>query len=570
MNSFSFLHPYLHTTKPLNQSAYYTFKKSIFRRSLAPAVSNIRRRYSQVSQEADVFEDASPVILKRARLLESSHALSWPRIKKHSNSVTIPEFRIKWNSLGLQADSHECVCVMGKLMRCRVMGTRLIFMDLMQDGQVLQVMANLSNLVEKANVSEKSFHRLCHLARRGDYIAVFGHAHRTKTGELSIMADELPEIVCPSLAQLPRNLQDPETRMRNRHVDLLLNPKLQQTLRMRSIVTQFIRNFLLEDEFVEVQTPLITDKASGAVAKPFNTTSAVISNRQLALRIAPELWLKRLIIGGLDRIFEMGPVFRNEGFDTTHNPEFTTCEFYKAFADLEELFKMTENLFVGLIKAADHAQKERLVNLPEIDTALYKTPFRRLNFIPTLEEALGETLPDLAEPTATEKVIALLARHNIPPIKSPTLPRLLDKLSSIYIEPSCSVPTFIMHHPVCLAPLAKSFEDPSCKQVVSARAELFINGIELANMYEEENSPIAQRAKFEEQALYADGENEGIVDESYLSALEWGLPPTGGWGCGIDRLVMLLTSSERISDVLSFGTLKNVVSVAANDKKTNG
>lgn len=357
---------------------------------------------------------------------------------------------------------------------------------------------------------------------------------------------------------------DRSTKMQNRHVDLLLNRRLQQTIRIRSHIIQYIRDFLSKDNFIEVQTPVLADKASGAIARPFITTSKVISDRDLALRVAPELWLKRLIIGGFDRVFEIGPTFRNEGFDLTHNPEFTTCEFYKAFTGLEELMEITENLFSGIAKTSHNLQKNFLPDLPEVDSSLYNKPFQRIEFIPTIEAALEEKLPDLSADTAEKDVIALFIRHNISLSESPKLPRLLDKLSSLYVEPWCTVPTFIMHHPACMAPLAKSFLDPRCNQIVSARAEFFINCIELANMYEEENSPIEQRKKFENQARYRDSENDGSVDESYLSAMEWGLPPTGGWGCGLDRLVMLLTGSKRIHDVLTFGGLKNVISLGNN------
>lgn len=335
---------------------------------------------------------------------------------------------------------------------------------------------------------------------------------------------------------------------------------------MRSHILQYLRNFLLNKKFIEVQTPLISDKASGAIAKPFVTTSEVISDKKLAFRVAPELWLKRLIIGGFDRIFEIGPAFRNEGFDTIHNPEFTTCELYKAYTSLEELIQMTESLLKGMARAAESIRKESLCDLPEIDTIFFNLPFRRIEFIPAIEAALDEKLPNLATPNAQEEILQLFLRRKIKLPTSPTLPRLLDRLSSIYVEPSCTEPTFIMYHPACMAPLAKSFLDSNCNQIVSARAELFVNRCELANMYEEENSPIEQRKKFEDQNKFKDHENDGCVDESYVEALEWGLPPTGGWGCGIDRLIMLFTGAERINDVLAFGSLKNVVNLGSVGK----
>lgn len=365
------------------------------------------------------------------------------------------------------------------------------------------------------------------------------------------------------MALPPRVLLDRETRIRHRHVDILVNSSTSNTLRARSHIIQHIRNFLLEDNFLEVQTPIIADKAGGAIARPFTTVATEFSEKQLALRVAPELWLKRLVIGGMDRVFEIGPAFRNEGLDATHNPEFTTCEFYKAFAELEELISMTEKLLVGIARMITDLRLKlyRGLSLPLLDPEMFAAPFKRIEFIPAIEEGLGEKLPDLAAPDVEEKIVNLFKMHKLNLPTSTTLPRLLDKLSSIYIEPHCTAPTFIIHHPACMSPLAKSFLCKKTSQLVSARAELFINSREMANMYEEENSPFAQREKFIEQQKWKDGENEGLLDESYLEALEWGLPPTGGWGCGVDRLVMLFTGASRISDVLSFGSLRNVVNL---------
>ena len=373
--------------------------------------------------------------------------------------------------------------------------------------------------------------------------------------------------MAPSLPTLPLKLTDPETRIRNRHVDLLVNKNESDTIRARSHIIQYIRNFLIKDKFLEVQTPIIAESAGGAIARPFTTVATEFSDKQLALRIAPELWLKRLIIGGMDRVFEIGPAFRNEGLDSTHNPEFTTCEFYKSFADLEDLITMTENLLSGLAEHVKALSQYPLEALPEFDAEPFTTRYKRIQFIPAIEEKLGEKLPSLAEDDAQEMLLALFTKHQITPPSSPTLPRLLDKLSSTYLEPDCTAPTFIMHHPACLAPLAKSFLDPETNQLVSARVELFIQNREIANMYEEENSPFEQRKKFVEQAKWRDDENKATIDESYIEALEWGLPPTGGWGCGIDRLCMLFSGATRISDVLPFGSLKNVVNLGKGSVK---
>jgi lysyl-tRNA synthetase class 2 len=263
------------------------------------------------------------------------------------------------------------------------------------------------------------------------------------------------------------------------------------------------------------------------------------------------------------------------GVDLNHNPEFTTCEFYRTYADVEELINITEKLVTQLYEFAKTrvSQQYRSLKLRSWDL---RTPFNRLDFIPALEAAIAyipptldspaqteikRRLPDLSSPDAERGILQLLQDLNIPQPAKPTLPRLLDRLSSIYLERDIRRPTFITNHPECLSPLSKSFIHPANGQRVAARAELFVYGLEIANMYEEENSPFEQRRKFVQQLSWKDDGNPGDINENYLEALEWGLPPTGGWGCGLDRLCMLLAGTSRIADVLAFGTLRNVVAL---------
>lgn len=404
----------------------------------------------------------------------------------------------------------------------------------------------------------KSFARV---ARRGDWFSFTGHPHRTGRGELSILARELPNLMSPSLHQIPEALDDAETRARQRHVDMLVNPAAVQTLRVRHIIERAMHDFFNSKDFVKVSTPILQAGAGGAVARPFDTEATEMQGEQLNLRIAPELWLKRLVVGGMDRVYEIGPVFRNEGVDATHNPEFTICEFYAAKASLEELMRWSEALLLS-INAAVEAARPSLQTLdpPALDL---DSPFKVLQFIPALEERMGRKLPDLSSPIASSDLLNLFATLNLDPPSKPTLPRLLDSLAGHYLEPLCTTPTFIVNHPAALSPLSKTYTCPTSGQLISARAELFIAGREIANMYEEENSPFAQRAKFEAQLDFRkeDGEGDGRkeVDEGYLGALEWGLPPTGGWGCGIERLVCVFSGRQRVGDVLSFGGLRNVV-----------
>ena len=324
----------------------------------------------------------------------------------------------------------------------------------------------------------------------------------------------------------------------------------------RSSIIQYLRLFFLERSFMEVSTPIIEAIAGGAIARPFSTTASEFPDRQLSLRIAPELWLKRLVIGGFDKIFEIGPSFRNEGIDRSHNPEFTTCEFYHAYAHLEDLMSITENLLSGMAGHIRQLNENGTLKPTEVD---FSVPFRRLDFTAGIEEKIGRKLPDLDSEDALVQMKQLFEDLSLSPIDNPTLPRLLDHLSSHYLEPQCINPTFIVNPPECLSPLSKSFTHPTTKHRVGARAELFIEGKEVVNTYEEENSPFEQRRKFEIQTRHskAGGESEEI-DESYLEALEWGLPATGGWGCGIDRLCMLFTGAKRIGDVLPFGNLRTV------------
>lgn len=409
------------------------------------------------------------------------------------------------------------------------------------------------------------------------------------------------------MEQVPDKLTDPTTRMQNRHVDMLVNKETVDVLRLRSEITKHMRDHLHSKRFLEFQTPILAENAGGAVARPFVTRATEFQNKDLALRVAPELWLKRLVVGGIDKVFEIGPAFRNEGIDGTHNPEFTICEFYSAYTNLPDLINETEELICSLAKHSQEIISTQLTSLPPIDLTGFSRPFKQVEFVPALEEALGLRLPKLSTEDALAEVLVVLklAGITVPGEVSSSLPKLLDKLAALYLEPmSFKQPIFITNHPVCMSPLAKSFLCPRTYQLVSARAELFVGGRELANMYEEENDPEEQKRKLtshrtlvnqadgeigfeappEKQAVESteeesleetvghdeDGETAPL-DDSFIKALDYGLPPTGGWGCGVERLVMLFSGANRISDCLSFGTLRNVVSLTSDGtKKSKG
>lgn len=370
--------------------------------------------------------------------------------------------------------------------------------------------------------------------------------------------------------------------MQQRHLDLIVNATSRDTMIARSRIIRTLRDHLQTSlRFIEVQTPILAANAGGALARPFETWATEFSDKELALRIAPELWLKRLVAGGLERVFEIGSAFRNEGLDATHNPEFTMCEFYAAHASLQDLIDMTMDLFQAISQDLHKYARTSDLQLDIPSSQVFmKTEFKQLEFIPALQEALGYELPDLTSPNAIFEILAFLDKagiqYSLPP--DTTLSKLLDHLASKTLEPqSETAPLFITHHPACMSPLSKSFTCPVTRQQVSARAELFYRGNELANMYEEENDPFEQRRKFVEQndvketaqTLKGDEEPPHIIDDQYIRVLEAGLPPTGGWGCGVDRLVMLFTGAKRISDVLAFGSLRNVVGLASIGSKVN-
>ena len=516
----------------------------------------------------------------RQQELEQAEALKYPRIRHDAGTpMRIPAFRNKFDHVQIGQRADEVVVVRGRVQHIRRAGSKLVFFELRSEFERVQGMCNLRILEEAEGVTRDDLKAFARRVNRGDIVSVVGRAVRSESGELTIEATRTPDVISPALVPMPFKLADEQARIQHRHIDMLVNRRTMDTLRMRSALIKYVRDFFHDRDFLEFQTPILTEKASGAVARPFVTVpTESLSSKEVALRIAPELWLKRLVVGGVDKVFELGPAFRNEGIDQTHNPEFTMCEFYSAYSNLDDLIKLTEEFLSGMAAHCQALITDKLVSLPKIRLENYTRPFKQMEFIPSLETALQCKLPDLTSESAKDELIKLLqakgGKFVVPNADQLTLPALLDRLASTYIEPhSRDAPLFITHHPVCMSPLAKSFVCPKTGQAVSARAEFFVEGKELANMYEEENDPAAQRAKFTEQArrhhdpetaavggrTLPDGEVE--IDESYCHALESALPPTGGWGCGIERLVMLFASTRRISDVLPFGNLRHVVGV---------
>ena len=391
----------------------------------------------------------------------------------------------------------------------------------------------------------------------GDIFGLEGFAFRTRTGEISIHAEKMT-LLSKSLQILPEKfhgLTDTDTRYRQRYVDLIMNPESKETFIKRSKILKEIRNFLDGRGFMEVETPMLVSNAGGAAARPFETHYNAL-NEDVKLRISLELYLKRLIVGGLERVYEIGRVFRNEGVDTRHNPEFTLMELYQAYTDYEGMMELTESMFRYL---AEKVCGSAMIsyNGTVIDMA---KPFERISMIDAVKKYAGV---DFSEVKTDEEAKALADKHHVEYEERHKKGDILNLFFDEFCEEKMIQPTFVTDHPIEISPLTKKNpEDPNYVE----RFELYVYGREMCNAYSELNDPIDQRERFaaQEEAFAAGDEEANHTDEDFLNALEIGMPPTGGIGYGIDRLVMLLTDAQAIRDVLLFPTMKSLDA----DKKT--
>ena len=384
----------------------------------------------------------------------------------------------------------------------------------------------------------------------GDIFGLEGFAFRTRTGEISIHAEKMT-LLSKSLQILPEKfhgLTDTDTRYRQRYVDLIMNQDSKNVFIKRSQILKEIRNFLADRDFMEVETPMLVANAGGAAARPFETHYNAL-NEDVKLRISLELYLKRLIVGGLERVYEIGRVFRNEGVDTRHNPEFTLMELYQAYTDYEGMMELTESMFRYLAEKVCGSAK---ISYNGIEIDLSK-PFERLTMNDAIKKYAGIDFDEVADDEAAKK---LADEHHIEYEERHKKGDIINLFFEEYCEKELIQPTFIMDHPIEISPLTK--KKPSDPNKVE-RFELFINTWEMCNAYSELNDPIDQRERFKAQDALADAGDEEAnhTDEDFLNALEIGMPPTGGIGYGIDRLVMLLTDSQAIRDVLLFPTMKS-------------
>ncbi|KAF9083427.1 hypothetical protein BGX23_011494 [Mortierella sp. AD031] len=451
-------------------------------------------------------------------------------------------------------DETKKVTICGRIHSKRDSSAKLVWFDLIQDGHLIQAVFNR----RLYDGDQQAFETIAKTFQRGDNVQLTGHIGRTKMGQLSVFITERFELLSPCLQVIPARsgLKDPEKRFRNRHLDFLVNRDGLDIIRKRTQVIKFIRNYLDSRHFLEVETPILSTQAGGANAKPFITHANAL-DMEMHMRVAPELFLKQLVIGGADRVYELGKQFRNEGIDADHNPEFTTCEFYQAYANLDNLFEITEDMLREMAKSVTGSPviPYKVSETETIDIAFDK-PFRRINIMECLEEKLGEILPDLESEPVTE--LLDLCKKNRVYVSAPhTIPRIMDKLISHFIEPECVQPTFLWGHPIIMSPLAKDIKLASGR-TVAGRFELFVVGKEIVNAYEELNDPTQQRDRFTKQQTDKENGDEEAqpMDQAFCGALEYGLPPTAGWGMGVDRVVQILTGSGHIRDVLAFPTMR--------------
>ncbi|KAF2751150.1 lysyl-tRNA synthetase [Sporormia fimetaria CBS 119925] len=452
-----------------------------------------------------------------------------------------------------------------RIMSIRSAGNALRFYNCKGEGQAIQIFCDAAHFKPDPN-NAAAFAEHHSLFRRGDWIGIVGNPGRTNpknrdTGELSVFAKEVL-LLTPCLHQLPYGLKDQEIRYRQRYLDLILNNSARQTLQTRSKIIQYLRHYFDEKGFMEVETPMMNKIHGGATARPFKTYHNDM-NLEMFMRVAPELYLKMLVVGGFEKVYEIGRQFRNEDIDLTHNPEFTSMEFYWAFADYYDLMDLTEDL---LSKMVEHVTGGLKTTLHRDDTGEkieinWARPWRRVPMIPTLEEMTGEKFPpaDQLHTDETGKFLErVLEKMKLECSEPRTNARMIDKLVGELIEPTCVNPTFITGHPQVMSPLAKPDRNiPG----LCERFEMFAATKELANAYTELNDPVIQRNLFLQQMEDKNkGDDEAQpIDETFIHALEFGLPPTGGWGLGIDRLVMFLTGKYNIKEVLAFPLMKPIV-----------
>jgi len=512
-----------------------------------------------VSQEADPTESSatdSPsgsgleaLIAARRANLDALRELGTDpyAVTRYSVDAATRDLAERYASLSAEDGlTTEAFSLAGRVMAIRHQG-KTFFLDLHDREGRLQL------YIRRDEIGDELF-TACTLLDRGDYVGVRGALFRSRMGELTLRVAELT-VLSKAIQPFPdkwHGLVDVEYRYRRRALDLAVNPSVRETFLLRSRIIRAMREFLDRHDFYEVETPTLLPIAGGATARPFRTHANAL-DVDFDLRIATELALKRCIVGGMERVYEIGRIFRNEGIDTSHNPEFTMLELYAAYWSVEEMLAFNEALFAHL---ATLVSPDRSIRFGEKE-ASFAPPFARIGYLEAFARYGSLTREELLDP---ERAAALLPRWGLPP--SPTHAHALDKLFERIVEPQLQAPTFVVDYPVVLSPLAKRRADDP---LLTERYELFIFGMELANAFSELNDPDDQRRRFEEQIRErARGDREiPPPDWDFVQALEYGMPPTAGIGVGIDRLVMVLANRASIRDVLLFPMLRPTTSPAA-------
>jgi lysyl-tRNA synthetase class 2 len=484
----------------------------------------------------------------------ADHPLTAGRLAKHEETLAGDGYPYRYDRTSYAVDLHERygslepghetedqVAVAGRLMAMRRMG-KLIF-AVLQD-----VTGGIQLFVDKRTLGDEGFAEFDALDL-GDWVGASGVMVITKKGEVSVRIDEF-RLLSRALRPLPdkwHGLQDVEMRSRRRYVDLMVNESSRQIALMRAKIVSELRRQFEARGYVEVETPVLLSQATGALARPFRTHHHAL-DQDMYLRIATELFLKRLVVGGLERVFEIGRIFRNEGIDSTHNPEFTMLESYEAFADYFDIMDMVEEMIRGCALVAtgstEISYQGRTVDLGK--------PFRRVRMVDLVAEATGE---EISFDRPLDELREVAGRHGVEPDGTWRHGKVIDALFEVLVADNLWDPTYVLDHPKEVSPLAReNRNDPN----LTERFELFIAGAEYANAFSELNDPLDQRRRFETQAVArAEGDDEAHpIDEDYILALEYGLPPTGGLGIGVDRLVMLLTDQHHIREVILFPTLR--------------
>lgn len=533
------------------------------RRNLTRQIATMSKNFPPtVAASPDAQVEVDPTQYRDNRMTEIAEIRKLgrePYPHKWPVTSSIKDVVTKYSHLenGERVEGEEIV-IAGRTKSKRESGKAMVFYDMYQDSVKLQVMSVAQDWNEQ--VAGLGFSDAHKEIKRGDIIGVRGHIGKSKRGELSIFPSEVRLLsACYHMLPIDRfGLKDQELRYRQRYLDLILNDTAKLTFQTRTKVVNFVRRYLDNMGFLEVETPMMNMIPGGAAARPFETYHNDLKQK-LYMRIAPELYLKMLVIGGLERVYEIGKNFRNEGIDMTHNPEFTSCEFYQAYTDYEELMTFTEKMISDMVmqikgsyKVTYHADGP---NKPPVEID-FTPPWPRYSMVEEIEKQTGTTLPREFESAESVKILDdLCIKHRVQCTAPRTATRLLDKLCGHFIEERIMNPGFITEHPQIMSPLAKWHRS---KPGLTERFEAFVLKREICNAYTELNDPTRQRACFEEQAkAKAAGDDEACgVDEDFLKALEYGLPPTGGWGLGIDRLVMFLTDNQNIKEVILYPAMK--------------